>query len=159
MRRCRSLTTNATETPWSQGILGNPRYTTLEDRDSRTVSTREDYYAVICWFTDRNEHSGNCVGHWHMEDPYCIPRYYRLARKVCGATVFDLFDVDERTETALRVRAPSAKILDDTMDDSLRPGVLVASVRMSSTTGILVKDMYGKELLTLASHGFPEATV
>lgn len=92
----------------------------------------------------------------------------KVPRAAARCPCYYLFD-DElgRPEnlSAKRIKEPTGDVVDDSLYETLRPGVMLSSgrpseqaVELRTTSGVLVKDSLGNQYMTAASHGFPFGT-
>lgn len=134
------LTTNVFDTPWTIGTPGNTRYHVLGHLDARDNSSRSLYEAVIGFFEGEKVEVLEVVwivGCWRVRVPTGTD-ISTLPGKVCQTTTFYISG-DETTpiEAAIRTKSPTKVLFDDSEYAPIRPGVMVASNSLLTTSGIL----------------------
>lgn len=144
--------------PWTIAKSGRPRYRVLEHLNAQWTPTRQLFETVIAFFG--SEHFPICevgwtCGLWRVifDDGADLSN---LPSHICQTPITYLPRQTHRlNETAFREKTPGHKDPDDTAYSPIRPGVIVASKTLSTTSGVLVKDEKGAVYMTAASHGFP----
>lgn len=149
------LTCSEFEVPWDLGTPGNPRVLALEQHNAKFRGARELYTTVIRYFNDIKINVQELTwiaSSWRVRiSDMPAEMLQGLPGRLCQIAVFYLFE-----EPA---DLPQAFVHRETIDDSpytdLRPGVMIASESLTTTSGVFVSNSSGERYITVASHGFP----
>jgi hypothetical protein len=145
--------------PWEIGRPGRIRLSVLTHPDARKTASRSMYRDVINYFGGISVEISEVVwfvGCWRIRVPSTV-NISSLPGTVCQTACFYLSELSEEPEdAAFRCTNPTKLDPDTSTYDPLRPGVMISSTTLLTTSGILVRDSDGKGFMTVASHGFPE---
>jgi hypothetical protein len=143
--------------PWFFGRSARIRYRALENFDARSNTNLMLYNTVIDFFQKEQIPITGIAwitGCWSVTvaesvDTSVLPGY------ICQAAAFYISSKDTENvrviEAAFRNKSPR----DDSYYSPLRPGIIVASNTLLTTSGVLVKNQDGDRSMTVSSHGFP----
>ncbi|GAM33385.1 hypothetical protein TCE0_004r00242 [Talaromyces pinophilus] len=137
---------------------GRPRRHELEHLDARSAVTRQLFEAVITFFESADFpilEIGWMCGVWRAtyDDGADLSN---LPSMLCQTGIFYLpKGTHTLNEAASREKIPGPLDRNDTAYSPIRPGLIVASTSLSTTSGVLVEDHEGAVYMTAASHGFP----
>ncbi|MCJ1260733.1 hypothetical protein MMC22_000595 [Lobaria immixta] len=159
-----TFTTDEHSVGLDYGILGGSRMRALEDHDARENVTENTLDAAIQYFENELLISiseiVNLSGAWTITVPN-ETTIESLPRFVAQAPCFykHVSEVQHIKEAAFRDTEPNNTVWDQSKYEILQPGLMLGSGgahnELLTTSGIVVKDRYGYEYLTLGSHGFP----
>lgn len=155
------LTCTDFDTPWELGNPGNPRVRALEQLNAKRRPTRTLYNAVIQYFEERDIGIYELVwitGFWRVK--ILDPAIDMLPGAICQITVFYILK-EAATQTVpqpsvYRTKDPY-RTLNDSLYPHLRPGIMVASESLTTTSGVAVSNSAGETFITVPSHGFPNS--
>ena len=158
------FTTKEHTVGFEYGRLGGSFKKALNNYDARQHLTRELFDAVIVYFEQEISipilSVLNLAGPWVITIPdgvefSSLP--YLLAKTPCHFKYASGNEPHE--EAAFRNTEPVGTVWDQTLYETLRPGIMLSSGgtlnEVLTTSGIVVEDDYGYKYLTMASHGFP----
>lgn len=155
------LTCTDFEVPWELGIPGNPRVQELEQLNAKSRPTRVLYDAVIQHFEERNIDIHELVwiaGSWRVSVSGTPTEV--LPGKVCQVTVFYVIKEPATLPQASIFRSKDPhNTIDDSSYSGLRPGIMVASKSLTTTSWVAVNNSAGEAFMTVASHGFPSGQI
>lgn len=142
--------------PWKIGSLGRVHHRVLEDLDARKKVSRELFNSVINYFETKDLEILEVLwmwGSWRITiedtiDPSVLPG------SICQVSAFYIRKLP-MTNAAFCGHVPSKGGANTTTYTTIRPGVLVASHALSTTSGVLVQNEDNETFMTVSAHGFP----